>query len=56
MRLRHKHHVASHHRIISHSITSYIMSHQQQNCAEGKLLLLKYSMNESALEKGSFIR
>jgi hypothetical protein len=46
MCLRHKHHAASYHRIILHSITSYIMSHQQQDCAEGKLLLSKYAMNE----------
>jgi hypothetical protein len=37
----HRHHDASYHRIISHSITSYIMSHQQQDSAEGK-----YAMNE----------
>jgi hypothetical protein len=45
MCLRHKHHAASYHRIISHSITSYIMSHQQQDCGEGKMLLSKYAMN-----------
>jgi hypothetical protein len=47
MRLWHKHHVASYHRSIPHSITSYIISHQQQDCAEGKLLLSKYTMNET---------
>jgi hypothetical protein len=47
MCLRHKHHVASYHRIILHSITSYIMSHQQQDYAERKLLLSKYAMNET---------
>jgi hypothetical protein len=47
MCLRHKHHVASYHRIISHNITSYIMSHEQQDCAERKLLLSKYKMNET---------
>jgi hypothetical protein len=49
MCLRHKHHAASYHRIISHSITSYIMSHQQQDCGEGKLLLSKYAMNGTML-------
>jgi hypothetical protein len=44
MCLRHKHHAASYHRIILHSITSYIMSHQQQDCVEGKLLLSRYTM------------
>jgi hypothetical protein len=39
MCLQHKHHAASYHRIISHNIISYIMSHQQQDCAERKLLL-----------------
>jgi hypothetical protein len=47
MCLRHKHHAASYHCIILHSITSYIMSHQQQDCAEEKLLLSKYAMNET---------
>jgi hypothetical protein len=47
MCLRHKHHVVSYYRIIPHSITSYIISHQQQDCAEGKLLLSKYTMNET---------
>jgi hypothetical protein len=56
MRLRHKHHDASYHRIISHSITSYIMSHHQQDCAEGKLLLSKYVMNESVLEHKVHLR
>jgi hypothetical protein len=35
--LRHKHHIASYHHIISHSITSYIISHQQENCAKGNI-------------------
>jgi hypothetical protein len=47
MCLWHKHHAASYHRIIPHSITSYIMSHQQQDYAEGKLFLSKYTMNET---------
>jgi hypothetical protein len=42
MCLRHKHHAASYHRIISHNITSYIMSHQQRVFAEGKLFLSKH--------------
>jgi hypothetical protein len=41
---RHKHHIASYHRIISHSITSYIISHQQQNDGEGKMLFSTYRM------------
>jgi hypothetical protein len=45
MCLRYKHHAASYHRIISKRITSYIMSHQQQDCGEGKMLLSKYAMN-----------
>jgi hypothetical protein len=45
MWLQHKHHTASYHRIISHSITSYIMLYQQQDCGEVKLLLSKYAMN-----------
>jgi hypothetical protein len=45
MCLRHKHHAASYHRIILHSITSYLMSHQLQDCGEGKMLLSKYAMN-----------
>jgi hypothetical protein len=56
MRLRHKYHATSYHRIISHSITSYIMLHQQQNCVEGKLLLSKYAMNESVLEHKVHLR
>jgi hypothetical protein len=43
--LRHKHHIASFHHIISHSITSYIISHQQENCEEGRMLLRKYLMD-----------
>jgi hypothetical protein len=56
MCLQHKHHAASYHRIISHSITSYIILHQQQDCAEGKLLLSKYAMNESVLERKILLR
>jgi hypothetical protein len=42
-----KHHTTSYHRIISHSITSYIMSHQRRVWAEGKLFLSKYAKNET---------
>jgi hypothetical protein len=43
--LRHKHHIASYHHIISHGITSYIISHRQQNCGEEKMFLPKYLMD-----------
>jgi hypothetical protein len=34
--LWHKHHIASYHHIISHSIASYIILHQQKSCGKGK--------------------
>jgi hypothetical protein len=45
--LRHKHHATSYHRIILHTITSYIISHQQQSCEGGtnaltKIFLMKH--------------
>jgi hypothetical protein len=51
---RHKHHAYP--RTISHSITSYIMSHLQQDCAERKLLLSKYAMNGSVREHKVHLR
>jgi G:T-mismatch repair DNA endonuclease (very short patch repair protein) len=47
--LWHKHHAASYHRNIPHSITSYIMSHQQQELST-RQTFGNYMMNESVLE------
>jgi hypothetical protein len=55
MCLRHIHHDASYHRIISHIITSYIMMHQHQDYAEIKLLLSKYMMNKTVCWSTEYI-
>jgi hypothetical protein len=51
----HKHHAASYHRIIPHSITSYIMSHQQQESST-KQTFDSYMMNESVPEQEANLR
>jgi hypothetical protein len=55
MCLWHKHHVASYHRIIPHSITSYIMSHQHQELST-KQTFGSYMMNESVPEHEANLR
>jgi hypothetical protein len=53
--LRHKHHIVSYHYIILHSIKSYIISHQQENCGEGRMLLQKYLMDYKQCAKAQSI-
>jgi hypothetical protein len=55
MCLWHKHHAASYHRIILHSITPYIMSHQQQESSM-KQTFGGYMMNESVSEHEANLR
>jgi hypothetical protein len=55
MCLWHKHHATSFHRIILHSITSYIMSHQQQELST-KQTFGNYMMKESVPEHEANLR
>jgi hypothetical protein len=55
MCLWHNHHAASSHCIIPHSITSYIMLHQQQEL-NTKQTLGSYMMNESVPEHEANLR
>jgi hypothetical protein len=54
MCLWHKHHAASYHRIIPYSITSYIISHQQQDQARSKPLAVTWWMKVCRSTKQTF--
>jgi hypothetical protein len=55
MCLWHKHHAASYHRIIPHSITSYIISHQQQRSST-KQTFSNYSLTRKIFIDNNIIQ
>jgi hypothetical protein len=55
MCIRHKHHVASYHCIIPHSITSYIVSHQQQKLSM-KQIFGNNAMSDNVLRHEANLR